>query len=84
MPLNDVSNSGYAAISGDSLRIFGQGDDCLLTLGVGGATAGDLLKSDANGAGVTASTGNKAGARALQTGAAGEKIRVEVVNITVA
>lgn len=69
--------SQYAAESGQSLQLHGTGAVCLLVLG-GTVTAGDLLKADANGAGVTASSGDKCGAIALQGGASGEQILVQV------
>lgn len=84
-PINDtlITIAGYAAIAGQNIRIFGEGDECLLELG-DTVTAGQLLKSDANGKGVPiltnagASTPQYYGARALQGGASGEKIRVQV------
>lgn len=76
-----VSNT-YAAQSGDEMDMFGDGDITRLTLGSGGCAAGDLLVSDANGCGVTASNVGTAvqwvGAIALEDGNAGEKVEVQV------
>jgi hypothetical protein len=74
------SDTTIAAEAGDSLRVHGLGNDCLLTLG-GTVTRGDLLTSDANGQGITASAGNFVGAIALQSGTSGVKIRVQVVQM---
>lgn len=76
----------YAAASGDTCPFIMVGDGLqedrpvLLVLGTGGATQGDLLKSDASGAGVTASTDKDCyGALALATGVAGEAIPVRLL-----
>jgi hypothetical protein len=72
-------NSTQAATVGDHLRVHGPGDVCLLELGSGGCTAGQLLKADANGKGIACTTDqDRVGARALQSGAAGTKVRVQV------
>ena len=71
--------SQYAAESGQSLDIHGLGSICSLTLG-GTVVANDLLKADANGAGVTAAATDEVGAVALQGGATGEQITVQVIN----
>ena len=78
-----------AAQSGDSVPVFTHHDegDVLLYLGTGGATAGDYLESDANGAGVTAVTTAETiryiGAQALETGSAGEYIKVSPQTFTI-
>lgn len=78
-PIPQVTGTQYAAISGENCRVYQNGDTCLLTLGSGGATAGDELTADANGYGIATTTaGNRIGAIALQTGAAGALIRVRV------
>lgn len=73
---------GDAADSGDFFRYFGPEEEATLELGTGGATRGDMLKSDADGKGVVAaSTGTTVqwiGAEALESGSAGEKIKVLV------
>ena len=72
-----------AAIAGDQLNVFSEGEFCLLTLGVGGCTAGALLKSDNDGQGValagTAGTREFYGARAIEAGTAGTLVRVQVL-----
>lgn len=74
--------STNAAESGDNVQIFGLGDICLLRAGSGGWTAGDLLKSDSNGDGVTAATTGttvqNVGAVALETVSAGELGLVQI------
>jgi len=73
----------YAGITGDQMKVYGDGQVCLLTLGTGGATAGDKLKSDSSGYGVVAATTGttvqQIGAEALQTGSAGDRIKVRVL-----
>lgn len=72
-------NTTYAAASGDMLDVHPPGDICLLKIGTGGCTAGDALKSDASGNGVTGTLGtDKCGAIALETAAAGEFANVMV------
>lgn len=78
-----VTGSGtYAATDGNPIDIYGQGDVCLLRIGVGGCTAGNLLKADATGQGIaianTAATVQYYGAQALQTCAEGDLCRVQV------
>lgn len=73
-----------AAQSGEFLTVHNQGESgVLLELGTGGATAGGLLKSDADGKGVaiatTGTTIQQIGARALETASAGELCKVEIV-----
>lgn len=72
----------YAAESGDGIEVYGPGETCMLVAGTGGWTAGDFLKSDTNGAGVTitatGTTAQNIGARALETVSAGEYGRVEI------
>jgi len=71
-----------AADSGETLTVFGPGDVCLLELGTGGVTAGDFVAPDTNGKGVTvtaAATVQYIGAKALETGVAGDRVRVVVV-----
>jgi hypothetical protein len=80
------SQTEYAAASGDPVTIYmvgdGQQEDrpILLIIGSGGCTQGDLLKSDASGGGVTASTDKDCyGALALESGSAGEAVRVRLL-----
>lgn len=71
--------TGDAAASGEQVRIYGLADICFLELGSGGAQVGDWLKPDNDGKGVTATIGTDfIGARALETGADGDKVRVQV------
>lgn len=76
-PHPDITDSGYAAIAGENLRVYTEPDECLLCLG-GTATLHALLKADSDGAGVVASTGDLVGAIALQAGIATQLIRVRV------
>ncbi len=77
------SASTLAAADGDYLVVHTDGDVCRLCLGSGGATAGDLLKSDADGKGVavagSGTTEQHYGAEALETGLENELIRVRVI-----
>ncbi len=82
--LKAAVGSTVAAESGDQVRIYGYGCNCLLEIGSGGCTAGDFLKPDADGKGVTATTGNYAGALALETASASEKAHVLVISPTYA
>lgn len=72
----------YVAVSGESLPHYEDGDVCLLEIGSGGCTAGDLLVSDSVGKGVVAAASGTAlqciGAQTLETAAAGEFARVKV------
>ena len=78
-PLSDLSITEYAAQSGEPIQMYGPGAVCLLTLG-GSVSAGNLLKSDNDGAGVVigGSGAEKVGAVALQDGTSGQKILVQV------
>lgn len=79
-PLDDLSVSANAAIDGQFIQLFGEGDTCLLELG-DTAVRGDRLKSKADGTGEPiASSGTtiqQYGAVALQSGVVGELIRVQ-------
>lgn len=78
-------DDGYAGINGDPpINIFGPGDDAApLELG-GTVTEGNLLKSDANGAGIVANTDkDKAGARAMRSGVSGDVIPVKPMRFDV-
>ena len=79
-------NTELSASNGNPAMIYlvgdGQQEDrpVLLILGSGGATFGALLKSDADGQGVVASTDKDCyGAMALATGSAGEAIPVRIM-----
>jgi len=71
--------SALAAADGDHFMFHNLGNEALLEIGTGGCTAGDFLKSDADGKGVSTSTNNDwYGAIAFETAAAGERARVLV------
>lgn len=75
------TESGLAASSGQTLKVFGLGDVCMIVAGTGGVTAGTKVKSDADGKainiGSVAGTYN-VGGTALNTVAAGEKVLIQV------
>lgn len=73
-----TGGSTLAAENGDQVRIHGWGEDCLLKIGSGGVTRGDWVKPDNSGQGVTATTGNVAGAFALESAAENELCHVLV------
>lgn len=78
----DASND-YHAQAGDPVELFGLGDICLLQAGSGGWTRGDRLKPDALARGVTTTvTTEWVGAEALESAAALEYGRVQVVRYT--
>ena len=74
--------SQYAAEAGESCRVHKPGERCLLKLG-GTVSAGDRIKSDSSGNGVSIATSGttpqRYGAVALQGGSSGELIEVEVL-----
>lgn len=80
-PLNDLVTDNPHAITDDPIRLYGDGDICLLEAG-GTWVAGERLKSDADGKGVAAATSGttlqNVGAIALEAAASGEKRRVQV------
>ena len=81
-PIPDVTTDPVeAAQSGEQLQVFQLGEECLLSIGSGGCTAGDALKADADGAGLTCASGSDTwyGAIALETASAGELALVQVV-----
>jgi hypothetical protein len=49
-------NDGYAAVQGQNVLVFRVGECAPVIAGAGGLNAGDLVTSDANGNGVTATT----------------------------
>jgi len=62
-PLNDLVTTIYAAIDGDSLKVYGDSDtDVLLEVGTAGVTAFDNLTSDGNGMARTSVAGENTGA----------------------
>lgn len=77
-------DDGYAAIAGENLNVIGPGDDeALLRLG-GTVTAGQRIKSDANGYGVAATADkDRAGAVAIIGGVSGELVKVKPMRFDV-
>lgn len=73
-----ASITEYAAVAGQSIQIFTEGDVCSVTLGVGGCKAGQFLQPDANGNAVVASAGNYYACRSYQAGNQGEQVKVSV------
>lgn len=75
--------SAYAATDEDPIDVYGQGDVCLLTIGSGGCTAGQLLKPDSTGKGIIIDTSSGGaqfyGARALETAIEDDLCRVQVM-----
>jgi hypothetical protein len=71
-----------AAVDGEALRVYGLGETCMLEVG-DSVSAFRFLKADADGKGVHLATGTATlqyyGALSLENGAAGEKIRVQVI-----
>jgi hypothetical protein len=82
-PPGVTGSDGYAAHQNEPIKVYGAGDVCLLAIGSGGVTAGDYLKSDGNGAGVTVAFTLGAGTiftigQTLETAAQNELARVIV------
>lgn len=68
-----------AADQGDSVKVYGVTDVCLLQSTTAGWTAGDRLTTDANGNGVTAGSTDEYGAVALTTLSGQGLGRVQVI-----
>ena len=68
------------AADAESVRVFGDGEEALLELGSGGATAGKYLGPDSSGKGVVVTNSGRdgIGAIALTDGSEGEFIPVKV------
>ena len=87
-PPGVLGSDGFAAHDGQPITVFGEGEECLLTVGASGITAGDDLTYDTNGKAVTiaytfdaaytVNVGVWKVAKALETAAAGELARVLV------
>jgi hypothetical protein len=70
-------DDGFHAIAGENVEVFKPPmKEAYLQLG-GTVTAGDLLTSDSDGQGVTGTTGQQTGARAMQAGVSGQSILVQ-------
>jgi len=77
-PKSDDVSTPLAATLGQYLKLYGDGDECLITSGAA-FSAGDRLTSDATARGITATAANASGAIALQTAqGADELVRVQV------
>lgn len=76
--------SAVAAGDGQSVMVYGPGDECTLEIGTGGIVRGGMIKSDADGKGVAAAaTGTTVqwiAAEALESAAEGAKAKVRVCN----
>lgn len=71
------NNDGFIAIAGENFKVYAPPEkEAPLQLG-GTVAAGDLLTSDASGFGITATSNNQVGARALQAGVSGQIISVQ-------
>src|SRR5262249_14227360 len=70
-------NATLAAASGDSVGVYGEGEECWLYI-EDTITAGNKLKPNSSGNGVAASSTNVYGAVALEGGTTGTLIRVSV------
>lgn len=79
-PSSLANDDGFIAIAGENVLVWGNPEkDVFLELG-GTVTAGDSLKSDANGKGLTTTTANDwIGAIAMESGVSGDLVRVQVV-----
>ena len=81
-PLSDLVTDNPHAQAGDSIGLYGDGEQCLLELG-DTVVRGNRLKADADGKGVaiatTGTTIQQYGAIALESGIAGDKARVFVL-----
>jgi hypothetical protein len=70
-------DDGFHAIAGENVEMFQPPmKEAYLQLG-GTVAAGDLLTSDSDGQGVTATSGQQVGARARQAGTSGQSILVQ-------
>jgi hypothetical protein len=80
--IKGLVSAQYAAQEGQQVQVAGLGSICLVEAG-GTITAGQYLKSDSQGRAVPIATSGTTiqnyGAIALQGGAQGEKIRVQVL-----
>lgn len=81
MPPYTGLDDGYCAIAGENLKVYTFPDkEVYLEIGSGGCSAGDSLKSDADGKGVVTTTDNdQVGAVAKQSGSAGDLVPVDLL-----
>jgi hypothetical protein len=74
-----AGSDGNAAAAGQDIKVYGPGSHSpMINVGAGGVTRGDYLKPDNSGFAVTASTGDKCGAIALESGSANDRIKAYV------
>ena len=77
------ADDGYAAIAGAPVQVYMPGDIAPLTIGSGGVTRGQLIKTAASGKGVASATTGQTlqwvHAQALESGAENEVINVLVL-----
>jgi len=76
-PIDDphVTVAGYAAVSGESLRIYGDGDESVLITAGAAFSAGAHLKADTDGKGIaTTAATDASGAVALQAATAKDQL----------
>ena len=71
-------DDGFAAIAGENLTVFSDGDTCALELG-GTVAIGDKLMSDTSGRGITATTTNWTVGIASKAGVLGDIIEIQVL-----
>ena len=72
------SDTTIAATAGQNIRVYSEGDVCLLII-ADTVTPGQYLKSDGSGFGIPAVSNDEVGAVALEGGATGNKILVQVL-----
>jgi hypothetical protein len=73
-------DDGYVATNGKDLRVYQDGELCMLQTGNTAITGGDFLMSDAQGCGIPVTTGKYYGAQAMQSSdASGKRVQVKVV-----
>ena len=77
-PHEDIDD-GYAAISGENIRVYGPGETCWVEAG-GTIAVDDRLGSDTNGKATATTTDNAwVGAKALTPAVSGQLCKVEVL-----
>jgi hypothetical protein len=74
---NAFNSLTVAATAGQPIGVYSEAQECWLEFG-GSVTAGDRLKADASGKGVTATSTEASGAVALEGGSSGNAYRVRV------
>ncbi len=74
-------DASAVALTGEYLGVYGESQECWLEYG-GSVTAGDRLKADSAGKGVTAGSTEGSGAIAIESGSSGNNYRVRVEIVT--